>query len=95
MTIQALQAFAVEAQTDPALASAAERAVSGLDGMKAAETLAAFARERGFAVEASDLAALDRGEGELSDGELEAVAGGSGFLDFMSRVVKNIPTVFG
>ena len=95
MTMQALQGFAEQARSDPAMAAAAARAVDGLQGTAAAEALAGFARERGFAVEAGDLAALERGEGELSDGELDAVAGGNGFLDFLGNCVKNIPKVFG
>lgn len=95
MTIQALQGFAEQARSDPAMAAAAERAVDGLEGAAAVEALAGFARDRGFAVEASDLAAFGRGEGELSDGELDAVAGGSDFLDFLNDCLKNIPSVFG
>lgn len=82
MTVQAMNEFTARLDGDKALAARlGERLGKVSDDGQMSVTTAAFARECGFDVTEEDVtqqvAAVRAGKaGELSDGELEAVAGG-------------------
>lgn len=77
MTIEAINDFAKALQADETMARGLAVAIGRKQGEEAAETLAVYAQEQGFAVTRQDVSALQgSAEGSLSDDELDGVAGG-------------------
>lgn len=84
MTMQAMTAFLEKAQSDPALVEKLVGIVEENEGQAIYDKLAALACDSGYDVTAADtesmhqsiLAELGDGEGDLSDDDLESVAGG-------------------
>ncbi|MCP5152012.1 MAG: Nif11-like leader peptide family natural product precursor [Chromatiales bacterium] len=78
MSEQNLKAFLSALAADPSM-NAALRAAAGVgaEDKVPVEALIRFAASKGFAIEADDLMATER---ELSDADLEEVAGGVGYL---------------
>lgn len=96
MSIEALGRFLGDVANDKALAERLKADIGAREGRDAEEAVAAAARGNGFDVEADDVARLrsavnqaHRGEGDLSDDELDRVAGGG---DTLQRVSEGIAT---
>jgi predicted ribosomally synthesized peptide with nif11-like leader len=75
MSIEAVQAFREELNASEALQAAMKNAWSP-EGTIDLETVARVGRENGFDVTASEIDAAFKEGGELSEAELELVAGG-------------------
>lgn len=79
--MSALNDFIVYLDSDAAAVAALGAATDGLEGEAAFNALAAFAKERGFNVSPADAGdfyiGLTLGQDELSDEQLEDVAGGA------------------
>lgn len=91
MTTEAVYNFAKAVQANEEMAHGLVTAVSQKQGSEAAEALAAYAREQGFAVTSQDAAALQgSAEGTLSDDELDGVAGGLSFQSILDLSFRDI-----
>ncbi len=96
MSKESLQAFLQKASSDKNLMEEVESAFSEKKGEEAIEALVLLGSEQGYEFNAEEAVAFfSVKSGELSDSELEGVAGGSSFLEFVSRLVRNIGPVFG
>jgi len=85
MSAESMEKFVQQVSSDKGVAEQLNAALAGKEGDDAVEGIVAFANEAGFEVDAEDVVRLGAArEGELSDDQLDAVAGGWTLIDYVN-----------
>ncbi len=94
MSKESLEAFLQKALSGSGLKSEIEAVFTENKGEEAINELVRIGSEQGFEFTAEEAVKfLSAENGELSDSELEGVAGGGIFLDFLNHVVESLRRV--